>query len=105
MILVIIFLQFFVNQLIILIIESSYIIKKNYIFLSLVLILVVYKSHSQTLSNLTITEPRQTFGPENFLASENSNYIEYNIANNNAEGRDTSGKRFIPENTHHFDLE
>jgi hypothetical protein len=53
-----------------------------------VLILVVYKSHSQTfsqtLSNLTIAEPRQTFGPENFLASENSNYIEYNIANNNA---------------------
>jgi hypothetical protein len=74
-----------------------------------VLILVVYKSHSQTfsqtLSNLTIAEPRQTFGPENFLASENSNYIEYNIANNNAEGRDTSGKRFIPENPHHFDLE
>jgi hypothetical protein len=78
--------------------------KKNYIFLSLVLILVVYKSHSQTLSNLTITEPRQTFGPENFLSSENSNYIEYNPANYNSEGRDTSGRRFI-NNPHHLDLE
>ncbi len=75
--------------------------KKNCIFLSLVLILAVFKSHSQTLSTSTITEPSQIVGPENLLTLENSNYKEYNIANNNAEGRDTSGRRFI-NNPHHF---
>ncbi len=68
------------------------------------LILAVFKSHSQTLSTSTITEPSQIVGPENLLTLENLNYIE-NIANNNAEGRDTSGKLFIHENPHHLDLE
>lgn len=79
--------------------------KKNYIFLSLVLILAVFKSHSQTLSTSTITEPSQIVGPENLLTLENSNYIEYNPANYNSEGRDSSGRPFITKNPNHFALE